>query len=379
MAINKVVNRKTSSHGAMRNVIEYVLRDEKVKEGFLEITGPFAAEQINYDTIYRAWLEEKRLWEKDSGRMYAHNIISFHAVEKVTPEEVLEIGKAFADRFFSGFQCVITVHQDKEHLHCHIVTNSVSFLDGHKLHQTKRDLARQKEFTNELCRERGLTVAEKGKHFDGSRIEPEEVISWKKDKYQAMLNDDGQTKKSYLMDCAAAVLDAKERSASREEFIECLERSGWKTTWTENKKHITFEDHDGHKIRNSNLEKTFHLDLGKEVLLREFERQKTERERYERTARERDSYIRELDHIGSGADLKTEGRDIGSQIAASAERVRGSEASVRDSEKGRSDSERERRQSEAERRDREVKRGDQSFKQERSGIERKQKDPGLSR
>ena len=33
MAINKVVNQSTKSHGAMRNVLEYVLREEKVNEG----------------------------------------------------------------------------------------------------------------------------------------------------------------------------------------------------------------------------------------------------------------------------------------------------------------------------------------------------------
>ncbi len=40
-----------------------------------------------------------------------------------------------------------------------------------------------KQFTNQMCRERELTVAEKGKHFDGSRIEKGEVIAWSKDKY----------------------------------------------------------------------------------------------------------------------------------------------------------------------------------------------------
>ena len=78
MAINKVVNHSTKSHGAMRNAIEYVLRDEKVLDGFVEVTGPFPEETIGYDGVYRTWIAEKRLWDKDSGRMYAHNIISFH-------------------------------------------------------------------------------------------------------------------------------------------------------------------------------------------------------------------------------------------------------------------------------------------------------------
>ena len=69
MAINKVVNKSTKSHGAMRNVIEYVLRDDKVKEGYVDITGPYSADTINYDDIYRTWIHEKKLWDKDSGRM----------------------------------------------------------------------------------------------------------------------------------------------------------------------------------------------------------------------------------------------------------------------------------------------------------------------
>ena len=145
MAINKVVNRGTKSKAGMRNLLEYVLRDEKVKEGYVEITGPYLGNEIDYDQIYMEWLSEKRLWGKESGRMYAHNIISFHPDEKVSPEEVLEIGKQFNDEFFPGHQSVIAVHQDKDHLHCHIVTNSVSYLDGLKLHQTKKDLENQKQ------------------------------------------------------------------------------------------------------------------------------------------------------------------------------------------------------------------------------------------
>ena len=163
MAVNKVVNKQSKSHGAMRNVIEYVLRDDKIKEGFVDITGPYTPEKIDWDSVYQSFLHEKRLWGKDSGRMYAHNIISFHKDEVITPDECLEIGRTFANKFFPEHQSLIGVHQDREHLHVHIVTNSVSYIDGRKLHQTKRDLEKQKTFTNILCKERGLSVTEKGK------------------------------------------------------------------------------------------------------------------------------------------------------------------------------------------------------------------------
>ena len=59
----------------------------------------------------------------------------------------------------------------RNHVHIHLVTNSVSYEDGKKLHQTKKDLQKAKDYVNDMCRQRGLTIAEKGKHFDGSDIE----------------------------------------------------------------------------------------------------------------------------------------------------------------------------------------------------------------
>ena len=46
MAINKVVNKSTKSHGAMRNVLEYVLRDEKIKEGYAYIAFTDRGERL---------------------------------------------------------------------------------------------------------------------------------------------------------------------------------------------------------------------------------------------------------------------------------------------------------------------------------------------
>ena len=310
MAVNKVVNKSTKSHGAMRNVIEYILQDQKVKEGYVAITGPYAPEQINWDNVYNAFLEEKKLWNKDSGRMYAHNIISFHKDEKITPAQALEIGQEFVEKFFPNHQSIIGVHQDKDHLHIHIVTNSVSFIDGMKLHQTKRDLERQKEFTNNLCVERGLSLTEKGKHFDGTVIEEGQVTAWSKDKYNLFQHDD---KKSFVADCAIAVMEAKENCCSKEDFTMRMHERGWSVTWEDNKKHITFQNENGDKVRDSNLSKTFSLDINKEALLYEFERQneirlaRAKAERDKQRAEQLDKYYAEVESAiqGNGTSGET--------------------------------------------------------------------------
>ena len=267
MAVNKTINKRTNTHGAMRNCIEYVLRQDKTSELLTYITGPYCHNEINYDLVYRTFLEEKKMWNKDTGRMYAHNIISWHKDEQITPEQAFEFGKEFAENWFSGFQTLVAVHKDKDHIHCHLVTNSVSYEDGRKLHNTKKDLERMKQLTNQMCRERGLSVAEKGKHFDGSQIEKGEVIAWSKDKYNLFRQ---QVKDSFVADCAMAVLKALENCISKEKFIEKMKQFGWNVNWTEKRKHITFQNQEGKKVRDSNLFKTFHLDISKEGLENEF-------------------------------------------------------------------------------------------------------------
>ena len=267
MAINKTINKRTNTHGAMRNCIEYVLRQDKTSELLTYVTGPYRHDEIDYDLVYRTFLEEKKMWNKDTGRMYVHNIISWHKDEQITSEQALEFGKEFAENWFSGFQTLVAVHKDKDHIHCHLVTNSVSYEDGRKLHNTRKDLERMKQLTNQMCRERGLTVAEKGKHFDGSQIEKGEVIAWSKDKYNLFRQ---QVKDSFVADCAMAVLKALENCISKEKFIEKMKQFGWNVNWTEKRKHITFQNQEGKKVRDSNLFKTFHLDISKEGLENEF-------------------------------------------------------------------------------------------------------------
>ena len=231
MAINKTINKRTNSHGAMRNCIEYVLRPDKTSELLTYVTGPYRHDEINYDLVYRTFLEEKKMWDKDTGRMYAHNIISWHKDEQITPDQALEFGKEFAEKWFSGFQTLVAVHKDKEHIHCHLVTNSVSYEDGRKLHNTKKDLERMKRLTNQMCRERGLTVAEKGKHFDGSQIEKGEVIAWSKDKYNLFRQAEIARRSSEINRRNSASDNRTVRNAETESIASAEQRRSEKQKW----------------------------------------------------------------------------------------------------------------------------------------------------
>lgn len=98
----------------------------------------------------------------------------------------------------------------------YLITNTVSYEDGRKLHNTRKDLEQIKQLTNEMCMERGLSVATKGKNFYGEDLEEGHVRAWSKDKYHLLANE---SKDSYLTDCGLAVLDSMEQCESKEEFI----------------------------------------------------------------------------------------------------------------------------------------------------------------
>lgn len=296
MAINKTINKSTKSHGAMRNCMEYVLKESKIGSGLVTVTGPFDSSVINYDTLYQSFLTEKRIWSKDSGRMYAHNIISWHKEEEISLEEAFNFGVEFASNWFDGFQTLIAVHRDRDHVYVHLVTNTVSYEDGRKLHNTRKDLERMKQLTNEMCMERGLSVASKGKNFYGADLEEGHVRAWSKDKYHLLANE---SKDSYLMDCGLAVLDSMEQCESKEQFVSNMKERGWKVIWKDSRKNITFENEEGKKVRDKNLSKTFNLNITKEGLLNEFERQSKVRIRRE-SVDELERYCRDVEAIIGG-------------------------------------------------------------------------------
>ena len=106
------------------------------------------------------------------------------------------------------------------------------------------------------------------------------------DKYQFLKKAEQKKVKSYVHDTAVAVYQAMQNSCSKEDFIQCLEQKGYVVNWKENHKYITFINQDGKKVRNSNLQKTYNMKVGKEELI-EFFKEKSLCKEKKHTARHR--------------------------------------------------------------------------------------------
>ena len=154
MAVTKVLARK----GRLDVGIHYVLNGDKTNEQILTA-------YLNCDPGHacRQMLDTKRAMGKTDGVQYYHIIQSFKPGE-VTPELALEIAREFAAEHLSGYQAVIGVHVDKEHIHAHTIFNSVNADTGEKYHSNARSYYSQiRAISDRLCREHGLSVIMEGK------------------------------------------------------------------------------------------------------------------------------------------------------------------------------------------------------------------------
>ena len=263
MAILKIVNNHSKSHSSLKKILNYFLKEEKTAASISYVCGDYFASEITPQTVYDEFVRIKQLFGKENGRMYQHGVISWHKDEVITPEMALSFGKEFVSRQYPEYQALVSVHVDREHIHLHFVVNTVSFIDGKMLHWKKTDLKAAKDLSDQLCVNYGLTITKKGKHFNQSDLSDGDITAWDKDTY-AMVKTQG--KDAYLTDCFSAFEQSMENAGSQEAFRALMKERGWDVIWEPSRKHITFVNNDGKKVRDTKLSSLFHVVINKESL-----------------------------------------------------------------------------------------------------------------
>ena len=159
MAITKILNiqesegRNPASH--LKNALEYIQNPDKTEECIL-VGG------INClpDTAFEQMEETKNIFHKTGKRQGYHVIISFSPEEKVTAEQAMYVLEHFAkDVLGDDYEAVYAVHTDKEHMHGHLIWNSVSMTTGKKYNSPKGNWKNHLQpITNKYCDELGLAI-----------------------------------------------------------------------------------------------------------------------------------------------------------------------------------------------------------------------------
>ena len=159
MAITKILNimesegRNPATH--LKNALEYIQNPDKTEECVL-------VGSINClpDTAFEQMEETKNIFHKTGKRQGYHVIISFSPEEKVTAEQAMYVLEHFAkDVLGDDYEAVYAVHTDREHMHGHLIWNSVSMTTGKKYNSPKSNWKNHLQpITNKYCDELGLAI-----------------------------------------------------------------------------------------------------------------------------------------------------------------------------------------------------------------------------
>ena len=299
-----------SSKANIKRIINYVTQDKKTTVDL--ITG----KDCMADSCLEEMLYTKNLYNKTGGRQYIHIIQSFDSKDNLTPNQVHNAGLKLANTF-NGFQVLVATHIDKEHLHNHLIVNSVSFENGYKIQMSKKDLQYLKDYSDEICLEMGASVIPK----------KDKTNYIKRNEYRVA--ERGESWKFKLIN--AIDLSIAE-STSKEDFIKTINKLGCQVNWTDTRKYITYTTPEGYKCRDNKLFEEKYLKGNMEDEFRKIEREQQNSTRKSNSSNSSTNAL--LSNRANGAteyirlEQADEGRTTKNNIRTYGERISNYEAEI---------------------------------------------------
>ena len=137
-AVKYVMNKEKTTAVSLQDALDYAANRDKTEQSCFE-----SSYACTLETAFADMRQTKERWHKLGGVQGYHLVQSFAAGE-VTPELAHRIAKELADRVLGGrYEYVIGTHLNTDHIHSHIVWNSVSRIDGKKYHSNGKSYVTQ--------------------------------------------------------------------------------------------------------------------------------------------------------------------------------------------------------------------------------------------
>ena len=225
-SVEYVLDEKKTSRGqnakSLEEAVDYALNRAKTEQDLFE-----SAIACTCKTAFEDMCQVKEMWHKTGGVQGFHLVQSFAAGE-VTPELAHQIGLELAGQLLqSRYQAVVSTHLNTEHIHNHIVWNSVAIQDGKKYHSNAKSYYTEvRSISDKLCKQHGLSVIEEtrtgavGRPYPQWLAEQENRPTWKS---------------AIQQDIESAIAKA----VTWNQFIKALETRGYKIRL--DRKHITLQ------------------------------------------------------------------------------------------------------------------------------------------
>ena len=209
-AVKYVMNRKKTTAVSLQDALDYAANRDKTEQSCFE-----SSYACTLETAFADMRQTKERWHKLGGVQGYHLVQSFAAGE-VTPELAHRIAKELADRVLGGrYEYVIGTHLNTDHIHSHIVWNSVSCVDGKKYRSNYKSYVTEiRAVSDELCRKYKLSVID----TENSNHVAKPYVEWLAEK-------NGQP--TWRTAIRQDVDEAIQQSLTWRQFLSAMERKGY--------------------------------------------------------------------------------------------------------------------------------------------------------
>lgn len=252
--------KRISSKATVRKLKKYLIQEEKTEEKLI------SGINCTCENLEREFKLTKELYDKKDGVQYHHIIQSFSPEDNIRVEKAHILGQKLAEECFKSFEVFLVTHKDKEHIHNHLVVNSVSLETGLKYNASNKSLWDIKRESNKICEREKLNILDL-EHKAKERLTSGEL--------RKELRGE-ETWKGELKEC---IRFAKENTSNIDEFTRYL-KNEFNIDTRITKKTISYKHPNKEKpIRGSKLG----TDYDKEELINEFIRKEKSINSRERT------------------------------------------------------------------------------------------------
>ena len=222
MAVTKIHPIKTT----LKKAIDYICNGDKTDDEIYVTTHLCSRENAHKEFE----LTKKQFSSRT--KTLAHHLIQSFVPEEVSFEEAHQVGIELCEKILGGkYEYVLATHIDKDHIHNHIIFNSIDVDEGKVYHSYYGSYMNIRNQSDRLCKEHNLSVIDVETQKEINEIKQRKFVNW----YDWNEDKKGSSYKSRLQFDIDRVI---QKAINWEHFLKIMEQYGYEIKFG---KYISFK------------------------------------------------------------------------------------------------------------------------------------------
>ena len=211
MAVTKIHPIKTT----LKKAINYICNGDKTDDEIYVTTHLCSRENAHKE------FELTKKQFNSRTKTLAHHLIQSFVPEEVSFEEAHQVGIELCEKILEGrYEYVLATHIDKDHIHNHIIFNSIDVDDGKVYHSYYGSYMNIRNQSDRLCKEHNLSVIDQETQKEINEIRRRKYVNW----YDWNEDKKGKSYKSRLQFDMDRVI---QKAINWEHFLKIMEQYGY--------------------------------------------------------------------------------------------------------------------------------------------------------